>query len=87
MMPALRKLLPPLVALVIILALWEGLTRALHIKTFELPPPSAIFLAALKNARVREKILYPEGGHIINLQRPEETARDAKAFLDRNVRP
>ena len=48
MVPALRKLLPPLVALVIILALWEGLTRALHIKAFELPPPSAIFLAALK---------------------------------------
>ena len=45
------------------------------------------FFNALKNAKVKEKILYPEGGHIINLQRPEETVRDAKAFLDRNVRP
>ena len=35
---------------------------------------------ALKNAPVKQKILYPEGGHIINLQRPEETARDAKAL-------
>ncbi len=47
-MRALRNLLPPLVALIILLALWESLTRALHIKAFELPPPSAIFLAAVK---------------------------------------
>lgn len=63
------------------LVLWGGAGQALSVQTAD------AFLGALKNARVREKILYPEGGHIINLQRPEETARDAKAFLDRNVRP
>lgn len=63
------------------LVLWGGAGQALSVQTAD------AFLGALKNARVREKILYPEGGHIINLQRPEETARDAKAFLDRHVRP
>ncbi len=61
------------------LVLWGGAGQALSTQTAD------AFLSALKNAKVREKILYPEGGHIINLQRPEETARDAKAFLDRNV--
>lgn len=63
------------------LVLWGGAGQALSTRTAD------AFFNALKNAPVKEKILYPEGGHIINLQRPEETARDAKAFLDRNVRP
>ncbi|MFO0756076.1 MAG: ABC transporter permease [Byssovorax sp.] len=44
-MRALRSLAAPLAALVVILALWQGATAALHIPFFELPPPSAIYLA------------------------------------------
>jgi len=47
-MAALRRALPPLLALVLILALWEGRTRALGIVASLLPPPSAIALAAIQ---------------------------------------
>ncbi len=63
------------------LVMWGGAGQALSTRTAD------AFYNALKNAQARDKILYPEGGHIINLQRPEETARDAKAFLDRYVKP
>lgn len=37
-----KRVLPPIVALVLFLALWEGGVRALGIKEYLLPPPSAI---------------------------------------------
>lgn len=61
------------------LVLWGGAGQALSAQTAD------AFVGALKRARVVEKVLYPDGGHIINLQRPEETVRDAKAFLDRQI--
>jgi len=41
-----RTLAPPLVALAIVLAAWEAVTRALAIPAYLLPPPSAIAIAA-----------------------------------------
>jgi NitT/TauT family transport system permease protein len=57
-----RRALPPLLALLVIMGLWEALVRALGVPIFELPPPSAvvtagaasfpsIFAAALVTAR------------------------------------
>ena len=38
----LSRALPPIVALAILLGVWEALTRALHVQAIVLPPPSAI---------------------------------------------
>ncbi|HSP77334.1 MAG TPA: ABC transporter permease [Myxococcaceae bacterium] len=46
-----RQALAPLAALVILLAVWEGLVRALAIPTWLLPTPSAIAAAAIREAR------------------------------------
>ena len=43
-------LLPPLVALALLLALWELAARALHIPAYLLPPPSAVALAGWADA-------------------------------------
>ena len=42
----LRAALPPLVSLVLVLALWEIVVRARDVPAFLLPPPSAIARAA-----------------------------------------
>lgn len=44
-----RLLVAPLAALVVIVALWEGLTRALDVPVYLLPPPSDILRAAARN--------------------------------------
>jgi NitT/TauT family transport system permease protein len=46
----LGDLLAPLLALLAILAVWEGLTRALAVPAYLLPPPSAVFAAAAHDA-------------------------------------
>jgi NitT/TauT family transport system permease protein len=46
----LRSVLPPLAALCALLALWEGLVRALGVPAFLLPPPSAVFASGVKDA-------------------------------------
>jgi NitT/TauT family transport system permease protein len=51
---SLRAALAPLVALVIVLALWETVTRVFHISPIVLPPPSAI---ALEASRAVESLL------------------------------
>lgn len=61
------------------LVLWGSANQALSTQTAD------AFVKALKRARLAQKIIYPEGGHIINLQRPQETAQDVKAFLDRVI--
>ena len=40
-----RAAAPPVISVVILLLLWEGLTRALHVPEYILPPPSAIWSA------------------------------------------
>lgn len=53
----------PIIAGLILLALWEGLTRALHVPSVILPPPSAI-LAALFH---RGDVLVPAAGVTLGL--------------------
>ena len=48
-MPAARTILPPLLALAAIVLVWEGITRALSVERYLLPPPSAIALAAIEH--------------------------------------
>jgi NitT/TauT family transport system permease protein len=50
-MRAARQLLPPFIALAMIVALWEGLTRALAVPVYLLPPPSGIVGAAADHWR------------------------------------
>lgn len=47
-MRALRALLPPLAALVVMLAAWEALARGLAVPLYLLPPPSAVARAAAR---------------------------------------
>ena len=47
MKQALARIAPPLVALALLLGLWEGLVRALEVQAFLLPPPSAIARACV----------------------------------------
>ncbi|HYH98242.1 ABC transporter permease [Hyalangium sp.] len=47
----LRSVLPPVAALLVLLALWEGLVRALGVPAFLLPPPSAVFATGVQEAR------------------------------------
>lgn len=44
------KLAPPLVALALMLGAWEGLTRALDVPAYLVPPPSAVATVALAEA-------------------------------------
>jgi NitT/TauT family transport system permease protein len=46
-----RRAIPPLAALVLLLGVWEILVRALHVPAYELPPPSAIAAAGIAQAR------------------------------------
>jgi pimeloyl-ACP methyl ester carboxylesterase len=62
------------------LVLWGGNSRGLS------PDTAQAFIDAMRNARSRQKIMYEGGGHLLNLERPEQTARDAKRFLDRQLR-
>lgn len=57
------------------LVMWGGANPALSTSTAD------AFVAALRRAPVRERRLYADGGHLINLQRPRETADDAATFL------
>jgi NitT/TauT family transport system permease protein len=45
-----RRALPPLLALALLLGAWELLVRALQIRAFLLPPPSAVAAAAIEHA-------------------------------------
>ena len=61
------------------LVLWGEANNALETKT------ANAFISAMKNACTTELIIYKGAGHYINLDRPWETAKDAKAFLDRQL--
>ncbi len=45
---SLGSVLPPLVALVVLVALWEGLARVLGVPAWLLPPPSAVASAGIR---------------------------------------
>ena len=59
------------------LVMWGGESNGLSVST------ATIFAEAMVNAPSVDKIIYPGGGHLTHIERPEETARDVKAFLDR----
>ncbi|MFK7831288.1 MAG: alpha/beta fold hydrolase [Congregibacter sp.] len=58
------------------LVLWGGDSRALS------PETAQAFVDGLKNASSTKKIIYQGGGHFLHIERPEESVRDAKKFLD-----
>jgi len=62
------------------LVLWGGNSRGLSAETAQ------AFVDAMKNARSTQKIVYAGGGHLLHIERPEETVKDVKAFLDRQLR-
>lgn len=61
------------------LVLWGGNSNALS------PETAQAFVDALKNAKSVKKIIYPGGGHLLHIERPEETVADVKAFLDEEI--
>jgi len=61
------------------LVLWGGNSNALS------PETAQAFVDALKNAKSVKKIIYAGGGHLLHIERPEETVADVKAFLDREI--
>lgn len=61
------------------LVLWGGDSRGLS------PETAQAFVDAMTNAKSTQKIVYDGGGHLIHIERPEQTVKDAKAFLDREL--
>lgn len=57
------------------LIMWGGGNKALDTETAQL------FMGALKNACAKKLVTFEQGGHYINVERPIETAKAAKAFL------
>ena len=62
------------------LVLWGGNSRGLS------PETAQAFVDAMKNAQSTQKIIYDGGGHLLHIERPEQTARDVKIFLDQQLR-
>ncbi len=63
------------------LVLWGGDSNGLSVSTAE------AFAKALVNAPVVKKIVYEGGGHFIHIERPEQTGKDVRAFLDELLAP
>jgi len=61
------------------LVLWGGDSKGLS------PETAQAFVDGLRNAVDVRKVVYQGGGHLLHLERPEETARDAFAFLNRHL--
>ncbi len=62
------------------LILWGGSSNALS------PETADAFRDALVNAKSVDKFVYDGGGHLMHVERPVETVRDARQFFDRRVR-
>jgi pimeloyl-ACP methyl ester carboxylesterase len=62
------------------LVLWGDANNALQTKTAD------AFIAALKNACSTRLIVYKGAGHMINIDRPDETVKDVKLFLSQQAR-
>jgi pimeloyl-ACP methyl ester carboxylesterase len=63
------------------LVMWGGDSKGLSLST------ATAFAEAMTNAPSVEKIVYDGAGHLIHIGRPDDTARDAKAFFDRHLQP
>lgn len=63
------------------LVLWGGDSKGLS------PETAQLFADGLGNAASVQVIIYDGGGHLIHIERPEETVKDVKAFLDENQNP
>lgn len=50
------------------------------------PETAQAFVDGLTNAESTQKIMYEGGGHFMHIERPEDTAKDTKEFLDRQLR-
>ncbi len=61
------------------LVLWGGNSRGLS------PETAQVFVDAMKNAKSTQKIIYAGGGHLLHIERPEQTVKDAKIFLDQQL--
>ncbi|MEZ5512549.1 MAG: alpha/beta hydrolase [Steroidobacteraceae bacterium] len=61
------------------LVMWGSASKALYVETAQ------AFVDGMKNAASTKKIIYEGGGHLLHIERPEQTARDAQAFLDSTV--
>lgn len=57
------------------LVMWGGANQALATQTAD------AFVAALRRAPVRERLIYADGGHMLHLQRAQQTADDAHTFF------
>ncbi len=58
---------------------WGGANKALS------PETAQAFADALTRARSVEKIVYEGAGHLLHVERPAQTAADAKRFLDAQI--
>ena len=63
------------------LVIWGGDSKGLS------PETAQLFADGLGNAASVEVIIYDGGGHLIHIERPEETAKDVKSFMDKNLNP
>jgi pimeloyl-ACP methyl ester carboxylesterase len=63
-----------------VLILWGGANNALS------PETADAFRAALSRAKSVDKVVYEGGGHLMHIERPAETVRDARRFFERRVR-
>jgi pimeloyl-ACP methyl ester carboxylesterase len=63
------------------LVLWGGDSKGLS------PETAHLFANAMVDAASVEVIIYEGGGHLIHIERPEETAKDVKEFMDMNLKP
>lgn len=61
------------------LVLWGGDSKGLS------PETAQAFVDGLRNTTGVRKIVYPGGGHLLHLERPDVTARDALSFLDERL--
>lgn len=63
------------------LVMWGGASQKLSIST------AGAFADAMVNSSAVEKIVYDGAGHFIHIGRPDDTARDVKAFFDKYLDP
>ena len=62
------------------LVLWGGNSRGLS------PETAQAFVDAMTNAKSTQKIIYDGGGHLLHIERPEQSVKDVKKFLDQTLR-
>ena len=61
------------------LVLWGDSSRGLSAETAQ------AFVDAMKHSKRTQKIVYAGGGHLLHIERPEQTVKDVEAFLRREL--